>query len=358
MPFSHGGNVYDGEGILQNWIDVSANINPLGLSGRVKEAIITAVDMLVHYPDPEARALKNALAHHYEILKERLICTNGAAELMYIYFHTFKPKEVIIPVPSFDEYEKAAKAGGAHITYVYTQQDNFNSNLMRMVEAAGEEAVIILGNPNNPTGSLVRKEEVEAAVKEGIKKNLRFVVDESFLDFRYDEERFSVKKLTGIYENLLVIRSLTKFFALPGLRLGFGTACEPDIKKMEGHKDCWNVNSLAQVAGTAALTDGEYIRESRRLCEVERVYMKTRLQEITEIHVTGGSVNFILIQFLLPYHTAKEAADYFKCHGILIRNCCNYRGLNGEFIRLAVRDRVTNNRVIRIIKNYINNEKM
>ena len=86
MPFSHGGNVYDGEGILQNWIDVSANINPLGLSGRVKEAIITAVDMLVHYPDPEARALKNALANHYGILKERLICTNGAAELMYIYF--------------------------------------------------------------------------------------------------------------------------------------------------------------------------------------------------------------------------------------------------------------------------------
>ena len=93
MPFSHGGNVYDGEGILQNWIDVSANINPLGLSVRVKEAIITAVDMLVHYPDPEARALKNALANHYGILKERLICTNGAAELMYIYFHTFKPKE-------------------------------------------------------------------------------------------------------------------------------------------------------------------------------------------------------------------------------------------------------------------------
>ena len=105
LPFSHGGNVYDGEGILQNWIDVSANINPLGLSGEVKEAIITAVDMLVHYPDPEARALKNALANHYGILKEQLICTNGAAELMYIYFHTFKPKEVIIPVPSFDEYE-------------------------------------------------------------------------------------------------------------------------------------------------------------------------------------------------------------------------------------------------------------
>lgn len=358
MPFSHGGNVYDGEGILQNWIDVSANINPLGLSGRVKEAIITAVDMLVHYPDPEARALKNALANHYGILKERLICTNGAAELMYIYFHTFKPKEVIISVPSFDEYEKAAKAGGAHITYVYTQQDNFNSNLMRIVESAGEGAVIILGNPNNPTGSLVRKEEVEAAVKEGIKKNLRFVVDESFLDFRYDEDRFSVKNLTGIYKNLLVIRSLTKFFALPGLRLGFGTACEHDIKKMEGHKDCWNVNSLAQVAGTAALSDGEYIRESRRLCEVERVYMRARLQEITEIHVTGGSVNFILIQFLRPYHTAEKAADYCKRHGILIRNCRNYRGLNGEFIRLAVRDRITNNHVIRIIKNYINNEKM
>ena len=169
---------------------------------------------------------------------------------------------------------------------------------------------------------------------------------------------FSVKNLTGIYENLLVIRSLTKFFALPGLRLGFGTACEHDIKKMEGHKDCWNVNSLAQVAGTAALTDGEYIRESRRLCEAERVYMKTRLQEITEVHVTGGSVNFILIQLLRPYHTAEKAADYCKRHGILIRNCRNYRGLNGEFIRLAVRDRITNNHVIRIIKNYINNEKM
>ena len=151
---------------------------------------------------------------------------------------------------------------------------------------------------------------------------------------------------------------LTKFFALPGLRLGFGTACEHDIKKMEEHKDCWNVNSLAQVAGTAALADREYIRESRRFCEAERIYMKTRLQEITEIRVIGGSVNFILIQLLRPYHTAGKAADYCKRQGILIRNCCNYRGLNGEFIRLAVRDRVTNNRVIGIIKNYINNEKM
>lgn len=115
---------------------------------------------------------------------------------------------------------------------------------------------------------------------------------------------------------------------------------------------------MAQIAGTAALSDGEYIRVSRRLCEVERVYMRARLQEITEIHVMGGSVNFILIQFLRPYHTAEKAADYCKRHGILIRNCRNYRGLNGEFIRLAVRDRITNNHVIRIIKNYINNEKM
>lgn len=351
QKYDHGGNVYEDCPTGEPWLDFSANINPLGLSPLVREAILSRVDDIVHYPDPEARGLKEALASFYRVPQETIVLGNGAAELFYCFFYTVRPRRVLLPVPSFSEYEKAARAAGAEIRYLpLLKKQGFAFDSKEAVRQIAQIDAIVLCTPNNPTGRLLTQKELCAFLDQLQGRGVWVVVDESFLDFREDREVYTMRHLTKRYPHLFVVQSMTKFFALPGLRLGFGIA-EPKLcRRLEDGKDVWNVNFLAQMAGIAALSDKEYQEAARSFVRSEKKFLASALAKFPGIEVFVPSVNFIFFRLQQGTDFLRRFLISLRERGILLRDCSNYSGLDGAYLRAAVRSRVENERLLEAMR--------
>lgn len=350
--FEHGGNIYTEPPVGGRWLDFSANINPLGLAPEVRQAIAQNIDGIVHYPDPAARKLKAALASHYGLPQEQLLLGNGAAELFYLLLHMIRPKRVGLPVPSFSDYQRAAEAVGAEIVFAQLRAtEDFQVDIDRLQQELGQVDCIFLGNPNNPTGKLLTRKQLAAYLSFSEERGIWTVVDESFLDFLPEQEQYTVRDLVGEYRHLLVVRSLTKFYAMPGIRIGFASGHEALVKRLEQGRDVWNVNSLAQAAGVAALGLKEYHRESRRFVQQEKDWLYARLGEIRGICPLQPSVNFIMAGVADTGLTSDELTARMRRQGVLVRNCANYAGLEGQqYIRLAVRTREENEQMLKSLE--------
>ncbi len=351
--YEHGGNIYNAEGSAGKWLDMSANINPLGMSEAVKTEIVRNIDGLIHYPDPSMKELKSAISKRYEVDVKNIIALNGAAEFFYLYFNAVRPRKVLIIEPSFSEYERAAISAQCEVEYFFTYcQDNFQINLNQLLKKIRDEKIncTVLANPNNPTGNLLKAEEVAEILKAA--ENV--MIDESFTDFVGDE--YSIKNLFNEYKNLIIVQSMTKFFAIPGLRLGFAIGDEKLIERLEQSKDVWNVNYLAQKVGAVALNDEKYIESTKKYILEEKDYICKRLKKIEDIKIFEPTANFVLIKFESE-RIAEELIKELREKKILLRSCENFRGLDGRYIRMAIRTRKENEKVIDLIERVIMNDK-
>ena len=349
--FAHGGNIYDAAPDGGEWLDFSANINPLGLSEKVRQAIENEIGNLVHYPDPAARVLKQAIAKHYGVPLEEIVLGNGGAELFYVFFHAARPQRVLLPVPSFSEYERAAISAGAEVVYLPLREENdFRVDTGEFIPRMQTGDCLILGNPNNPTGQMVTADALKKVVAEAGDRGASVVVDESFMDFRSDFGDYTVRSLVGSFGNLLVVQSLTKFFAIPGLRLGFAVAPSGLAEKLEAAKDPWNTNLLAQAAGVAALGDVEFQKRTLQWMEPEREFLFQALSEFEGIKAYRPTVNFIFLRLSPLWGSAPAFCGRMKEKGILLRDCSNYPGLDETFIRVAVRKREDNERLLQAFR--------
>ena len=350
--FEHGGNIYEEAPAGGKWLDFSANINPLGLASEVKQVIAENIEGIIHYPDPKARKLKAALSGHYRIPEDQLLLGNGAAELFYLLVHMVRPKRVALPVPSFGEYQRTAEAVGAEISFVPLQAEaEFAPDMAQWKKACEHVDCMFIGNPNNPTGKLITRDQLAEFLPFSEKRDVWTVVDESFLDFLPDEEMYSVRDLTCQFQHLLVVRSLTKFYAMPGLRLGFASAHPDLVRRLERGKDVWNVNSLAQAAGVAALGLKEYHRRSREFVQAEKDWLYERLCAIKGLEPIRPSVNFMMIHVADTGLTSGELTARMRKQGVLVRDCANYTGLEGrQYIRVAVRSRAENEQMLKALE--------
>lgn len=361
--FEHGGNLYrearDNHDI-EKFIDFSANINPLGLADNVQRAILANIEYLIHYPDPDGYELKQALAKFYNLPYEQIILGNGAVELLYILCHTLRPRRVLIPAPSFSEYERAARSANAAIDYyILAETDSFILDVDDFKKKLANYDMVFIGNPNNPTGTLLTKEELAIIVQTAQSTNTFVVIDESFIDFLPGAANYTAKQLLVDYDNLLVLHSLTKFYAIPGLRLGFaGTNLELS-KRLHLAKDPWNVNSLAQAAGLAAIAATDYQLRSRQLLAKEQAAFELASKNFPKIKFYRPTVNFILANLASIPLTAEIMQQRCRQAGILIRNCANYPGLNDYYVRFAIKDSAANQALFVAIKNIVgdNNDK-
>ena len=351
--FSHGGNIYEEAPPEGGWLDFSANINPLGLPARVRESILHHIDDLVHYPDPEGRELKAAISSFYHLPEDEIILGNGAAELFYLFFSTMRFSNVLLPQPTFSEYERAALAAGSHVEYVFLGAD-FCIPWEKLCSALSSADCIVLGNPNNPTGTLFSTEELEECMR-NVPCMPWILVDESFMDFRGDAETYTVRHLVEKYPRVFLVQSLTKFYALPGLRLGFGAAPPKLVKRLEAAKDVWNVNLLAQKSGVAALSDVEYQQKTLRWLPEERAYMERALGEIPGMKLFSPSVNFVLVNVRETGKDAPYILSEMKKRGILLRDCGNYPFLDSSYLRMAIRSHEENLRLLAAWKEIIGN---
>ena len=356
--FEHGGNVYeaiDPAAGFNQWLDFSANINPLGRSAAVKKSIEDNIDKRGQYPGPKGSELKRAISQYYGVPEEEIVLGNGASELFYVYMHAIGAKNVKIPVPSFSEYERSANALEGNISYFYlNSEDGFTLDVSELAKSLNSIDTVMIGNPNNPTGNLLKRETVEALVKSAEKTGTNVVVDESFLDFREDRELYTVMDLVSQHDNLIVMNSLTKFYALPGLRLGFAVMKSSLREKMEKNKDPWNVNLLAQKAGTAALKDAEYQSRTREAVGWEAPKMAKALKSIEGLKVCEPAVNFVMFNIKGRGITANELTARMKAKGILIRDCSNYPGLDEYYVRVAVRSAEENKILLKKLEEALN----
>ena len=351
----HGGNLREASekfGLERDSItDFSANINPLGPSPEVYRCICENLHQIIHYPDPQAKALKSTLAQYLNLSTDNIVLGNGAVELIYLLVKVLKPKRVLIPAPTFNEYELAVATNGGRVVDLFLKkEEDYNYNVQEMLKKLPEVDMLILCNPNNPTGQLIKKEDLLTILLAAKKENVFVMIDEAFMDFVEQAEEYSLVSELEDWDNLFILYSLTKFFAIPGLRLGAGLANRELIKRIEHMKDPWNINCFAQLAGIVSLQDLNYIANTKAFVNTEKAFLYQGLCDISSIRPYLPSANYIFVDISDFKYGSSELYQVLAKEGILVRDCSSYKQLGQDYVRLAVKNRADNTLLLQKIR--------
>lgn len=336
----HGGNVFLASaetGIPVNeMLDFSASINPLGVPDSVAAVIRENIGLLVHYPDPFAEGISRDLSQHLSVPARNILCGNGSTELIYLIVRALQPKRVLIPAPTFSEYERACvlNKGTSCTRYDLSRQDGFEIDPGQFIAAMAGCDMTFLCNPNNPTGRLLQREAVLDLVRAAERAGCLLVVDEAFIDFTPDQ---SVARDVEENTHLIVLRSLTKFYALSGLRIGYGIFPDQIVHRVRGHKEPWTVNTLAQLAAATAIRDRAYQMRTTEVISAEKGYLEQGFRNLG-IEFFPSSANY----YLFKSSSGSAVVSKLRKKGILVRDCSNFTGLDETYFRVAVRSREEN----------------
>lgn len=366
MHHKHGGDIYSYRQIR----DFSANINAQGMPDSVRKAAEQAIEVCVHYPDPEYRSLRRALAHRENVGDEKIVCGNGAAELMFALAAASRPARAFLAIPSFFEYEQALSAFGCEILYHPLKESCGFALEEDFVKAIPEGTdMIIIGNPNNPTGQIVARDVLAKLLAYCAKHHIFLVLDESFFDFLTVEDRkltiAGVSSLSEM-EHLFVLKSFTKMYAMPGLRFGYGICS--DVKLLDRMREVmqpWNVSIPAQMAAEAAASELEFARETAVRTARNRSEMKHWLEDCG-YQVYGSNVNFLLFKDrrqpeddvirnglsskMTKIKSIQTLQELCLEHGFLIRDCSNFPGLSEGYYRICVRSHEENRQLMQVLR--------
>jgi threonine-phosphate decarboxylase len=324
--------------------DFSASINPLGPSHLVRSAIDHALDSLVHYPDAGHEELKEALALYHGLPAAHFVIANGSTELIYQLPAVLSGRRALLAVPCFSEYERALERQQWEVHHFpLAPEDGFSLNPARLEAklAEGYDA-FYLCNPVNPCGTLYPPHIVEQVRELCSAAGTFLVLDEAFMDFC---EEASAKHAVVTSSNALILRSMTKFFGIPGLRLGYAMANAPLCGHLDAKSIPWNVNTLALAAGRASLRDQEHNRRTLLFIDQERHFLSDRLASFPRLRVYPSRANFLLVE-ILGTMTARELAQQLLPELVVIRDCASFSGLTPCFFRIAVRTRPENERLV------------
>lgn len=367
----HGGNIYKifREKNIDKILDYSSNINPYGLPENLKKEIFEKLFVLERYPDPDYIELREKIAEKNNLNIENIIVGNGATEIIFLFMKILSPKKVLIVSPTFGEYERAIKAStlandNLEINYFELKEaENFVLNIKNLeTELENNYDLLILCNPNNPTGQFLKLKKLEEILKICEQKNTKLFVDEAFVEFVEDWENESIINSKEIKENLFVIRAFTKFFAIPGLRLGYGICFNKNLlKKMLEKKEPWSVNNIADLAGQTVLDDENYIQKTKEWIKDQKKYMYENLNKIEGLRAYKTEVNFILLKIednlLEKGLDVKNLRKKMLEKGILIRDASNFIYLDKHYFRLAIKDKLNNEKVIETLTSILKNIK-
>ena len=358
MKYQHGGDIYTNSVTM----DYSANINPLGLPEGVKQALHEAAENCSCYPDSRSMKLRQALAKFHDLSPEKIICGNGAADLIFQVVQAIKPVNAILLAPSFLEYEQALKAVSCHIFYYdLKKEQDFKlkerdlEDWIRLSEISFQ--MIFLCNPNNPTGFALNKEELLRFLDFCKREGIFCVVDECFNEFLQEPESYSVLEAvrSGKYDHVFLLKAFTKIYAMAGLRLGYGLCSGLKVlEEMNRLRQPWSVSSLAQAAGAAALKEKAYVERTRALITCERGFLKANLSALG-LSVFDSMANYIFFQDMRSQAQKEEKLLYEQLlsQKVLIRSCSNYRGLDGTYYRICVKQRKENEEFLSVLKSIL-----
>ena len=353
MLNGHGGNVKqicDKYGLdPDEIIDFSASINPLGCPAVVRKAVSEQFNDIQHYPDSQCTDLRRTIAEKIHCNEESVIIGNGSNELFYLIPRALQPKKGVLLQPTFAEFSDAFNNSNIEVIEIINDVKDFpalNPDISKLKSV--EDGMVFLCNPNNPTGQLTRKEDIIELVNDT--PNRLIVIDEAFMDFVEDSEKYSVIKDAPLMDNLIVVRSLTKFYGFPGLRLGYLVTNESIINKLMHYKEPWTVNTIAQVAGMAAINDEDFAMNTREYVSVEKRFLYEGLTKMSGIQPFQPTVNFMLVRIEDEGMTSSEIQNHLLQNNILIRDCSNFVGLDENYFRVAVKTREDNLKLLNALK--------
>ncbi|MBM7614407.1 threonine-phosphate decarboxylase CobD [Alkaliphilus hydrothermalis] len=353
----HGGNVFE---IEQKYgfdrrclLDFSANINPLGVPKLYKKMMMDAFDDLINYPDINYFDLKNDIGEKYNLSVENIFVGNGGVQVIFDFIKAINPKKSLVVYPTFGEYERAIRATGGQVEeFFLKEEEDFQLNAEEIMERIHRDLdLVVLCNPNNPTGTLTNKSLLENLLKKCRENNVFLMIDEAFMDFVEGAEEYSLLSQVETYDNLLITRSFTKFYGIPGLRLGFGVCSHPEIKgQLREHGIPWQVNTFGSYFGRVLLEDGEYEKKTHLWLKEETPRFVEELKKLALFKVYPPSVNYILLKLLPSQLDVKGLKERLLVEKILVRDCSNFKGLSDRFIRIAIKGKQDNDRLLEVLK--------
>ena len=345
IPVIHGGKI-PVKNSDHNIIDFSSNITPLGIPNFVKLIIKKNLDKVQFYPDPKSENVISSLEKYTHLSKSNIIVGNGAIEILYNFCFAFlsKTTKVLIHVPTFQEYETAVKLSNCKISYFNSL--NLSANIDLFISQIPKNGCIFLCNPNNPTGELLSKKELISIVIEAKKLKTIVFIDECFIEL-VPKSNESILSYVKKYDNIFILRSLTKSFGLPGLRIGYACGSKEIIKILQKIKIPWSVNSLAQDAANAVIKNISHIKKSNLIIQKELKYLEDNISILNGFECISSSTNFILIK--TKNDSTKLQTKLLK-NKILIRDCKNFRGLDNHYIRIAVKSHKDNVKLVKALE--------
>lgn len=331
--------------VPDTYIDFSANINPLGPPNRLKEGWANAFQLISDYPDPEAYRLTALIAKKEGITENHILIGNGGAELITIIGRYLSSKHVLIIQPAFSEYELACRASGCHIIHHTLEEGNWELNAESLNKNMDGIDALFLCNPNNPTGQSFSVQAVLQLLDDCKKRNCLVILDEAFHDFLSDQHSYVT--VLHDYPNLIILRSLTKMYSIPGLRLGYAMASPQMIKDLAAYQPHWSVNALALMAGEVCLQADSFVNESLNYIENERTMLECFFEENGFLSTTS-KVNFYLLKDPKNPTQLPLLMYLLKC-GIVPRHTYNFPGLEGRWLRFAIKGSDENARLMEVL---------
>lgn len=355
---THGGNPWSlmrEHGCAADQIlDFSIDVNPLGMPESVRAVVLNHLPDLERYPDPEAVALRRALASFHGIPNEQVVVGNGSAELIMLVMRLRPRSKVALMAPTFTEYAWAAEQAGAAVLHHHLEEaQGFRPEFSAEAWAAmaREADMLVLCNPNNPTGVAVPNDQMRWLADQCRRHDCLLVVDEAYVELTDRPQDWTVLPPASGDESLIVLRSLTKCFAVPGLRLGYAVAAEPLVDALRALQQPWPLNSFAPAVGVELLAQHDYLARSRQALGQWRQALFQALSEMPGLTPYPTTANFIFCKLTAPAWASSQLAQHLARQGLLIRACDDFSGVEPDrFIRVAIRTQADNDRLVSALR--------
>ncbi|MEL7896278.1 threonine-phosphate decarboxylase CobD [Vreelandella neptunia] len=331
--------------------DFSANLNPLGPPAWVSDWLAKQLAGLERYPAPDYAAARQAIATHHQLQPEHVLLTNGGAEAIFLAAALHAGKRAAVITPSFGEYARACRAHGLSISEIALPAPDFTLDVDSLTAGLSDIDVLFLCRPNNPTATLIDMSAMEDLLNNTAAIGCRVVVDEAFIDMVGEtSQEASLAPLLARYPHLMLLHSMTKFYTLPGLRLGYLLADVTTVQAAQDHQPPWSVNHLAAELVAPLLADDAFARRTQRWLASERPRMAQALTQLG-LEVVPSQACFFLIRPSAAQEITTDALfEQLLRQGILVRHSHNFAGLNGEWLRVALRDEPDNRRLVNVLK--------
>lgn len=359
IPHFHGSDIEAIEAYYgipkETIVGFGANVNPLGLSSKLQTEIANNLHIITTYPDRNYVSLRNAIGEYCNASAEHIVVGNGSTELISLLIQHLHPKKALLLGPTYSEYERElALCGGEMVYYDLLPEYEFQVQLEEFLAHLSDDIdLLILCNPNNPTASAISLEMMESIMLHCKKHDIFVMVDETYVEFAPDIQAISSMPLVANFDNLMIIRGVSKFFAAPGLRLGYGvTSNEAFMNVLHTHQNPWTLNSIGAFAGELMMKDTDYISRTRSLILSERERIYRELQEIPALHTFEPVANFFLVKIMKDGITSAEVFDFLIKKGLMIRDCSSFTSLKGEYIRFCIMNPEDNTRLLDGLKEY------